>query len=192
VAFAVDVDVQRSVVALLHADGVVARTGGEDQLVAADVAARVGALAGDPDLAVAVQGVDQDRLAVRGAARRALAAVGGRAVNGNGLLFDGIGPVREAVAAIDIDGSRRGSIAAGGVGPMVVAALGIRRVVPIGRALEVGGGGRVELGGLDAHGALSNRYGCVLFKPRAPPDQAGAYPTSGAPVAIHACRRRLG
>src|SRR5690606_7114556 len=68
VPFAIAFAVEGAVVALAHADGVVARAGGEHQLVAADVAAGIGALARDLDLGVAVQRVDQDRLAVGGAA----------------------------------------------------------------------------------------------------------------------------
>src|SRR5690606_34772930 len=153
----------------------VAGTGGEDQLVAADIATGIGALARDFDLAVAVQRVDEDGLAVRRAARAALAAVGRGAVHGDRLVFRRSGPVGTAVAGVDIDGAWRGGVASGGIRALLASALRVRRIVPIGRALQVRGGGRVELGGLYGHGgSLSSGYGGVLFKPPRSAHQAGA------------------
>src|SRR5690606_31760490 len=194
VPLAVDFDVEGAVVALAHADGVVARAGGEHQLVAADVAAGIGALARDLDLGVAVQRVDQDRLAVGGAARGALAAVGRGAVHLHRLL---------AVVGRALDARPpRGGVDRRGPGPALpagvqarqVAVPGIGRIVPVGRALAAGGDG-VERGGQHGHG--TGAPGCIRLRtvyapPRAPPSWGAPQPGSamGHSVAPAALVRR--
>src|SRR5690606_29394077 len=170
------------------AEAVVAGAGGEHQLVAADLVPGVdGAFARHLQALVGMQRVDHDRLAVDRAALAAAGGVVGAAVDRPTFLLPWRLVRIHGIGAAHVDLAGRRGIATQGLGTAVMLVRGVG-VVPVARALELGGGAGAWKGirGLDAHAGRSRcGYGAVLCNRTVNRTKLGRTPPRVCPPPVH-------